>query len=72
MLGLLGALDPYKHKQQQRNMKPSKMGTPHSKPMDKATPGQNTGEERGMGGGEGMREGGRDYGCTSLLFFRCG
>ena len=44
MLGLLGALDPYKHKQQQRSSRPSKMGTPHSKPMDKSSTGQNTGE----------------------------
>jgi FKBP12-rapamycin complex-associated protein len=42
VLGLLGALDPYKHKQQQRNCQPSKMGTPLSKPMDKTTPGQST------------------------------
>ena len=57
VLGLLGALDPYKHKQQQRNTQPSKMGTPHSKPMDKTTPGQPTGERRGREGGEGGREG---------------
>ena len=40
VLGLLGALDPYKHTQhQQRNEKRSKMGTPTSKPMDKKTQG---------------------------------
>ena len=39
-LGLLGALDPYKHNQHhQRNGKRSKMGTPVSKPMDKKTQG---------------------------------
>ena len=43
VLGLLGALDPYKHTQHQlRNEKRSKMGTPISKPMDKKT--QGTGE----------------------------
>ena len=42
-LGLLGALDPYKHTQhQQRNEKRSKMGTPISKPMDKKTQGTGT------------------------------
>ena len=39
VLGLLGALDPYKHTQHQRNEKRSKMGTPTSKPMDKKTQG---------------------------------
>ena len=39
VLGLLGALDPYKHTQHQRNEKRSKMGTPISKPMDKKTQG---------------------------------
>ena len=39
MLGLLGALDPYKHTQHQRNEKRSKMGTPTSKPMDKKSQG---------------------------------
>lgn len=43
VLGLLGALDPYKRKQHQRSSKRSKMGTPISKPMDKKT--QGTGEE---------------------------
>ena len=61
VLGLLGALDPYKHKQQQRNIPPSKMGTPHSKPMDKTTLGQTSGEggrerESGRGGRVGGRE----------------
>ena len=39
VLGLLGALDPYKRKQHQRSSKRSKMGTPISKPMDKKTQG---------------------------------
>ena len=39
VLGLLGALDPYKHTQHQRNEKRSKMGTPTSKPMDKKSQG---------------------------------
>ena len=43
VLGLLGALDPYKRKQHQRSSKRSKMGTPISKPMDKKT--QGTGEK---------------------------
>ena len=39
VLGLLGALDPYKHTQHQRNDKRSRMGTPISKPMDKKSQG---------------------------------
>jgi len=39
VLGLLGALDPYKHTQHQRNENRSKMGTPTSKPMDKKSQG---------------------------------
>ena len=57
MLGLLGALDPYKHKQHRRSGQRSKMGTPISKPMDKKfRQQQNTGELAvwsGWGGGGG-------------------
>ena len=61
VLGLLGALDPYKRKQHQRSSKRSKMGTPISKPMDKKT--QGPGAEGGRGerrGEEGRRERGRE------------
>ncbi len=58
VLGLLGALDPYKHRQHQRNEKRSKMGTPTSKPMDKKS--QGTGES----GGDGMVDF-RDMQCSS-------
>ncbi len=44
VLGLLGALDPYKRKQHQRSGVRSKMGTPVSKPMDKIS--QDTGKLR--------------------------
>ena len=45
VLGLLGALDPYKHKQHRRSGQRSKMGTPISKPMDKKSrQQQNTSE----------------------------
>ena len=37
VLGLLGALDPYKHKQHRRSGQRSLMGTPISKPMDKTS-----------------------------------
>ncbi len=47
VLGLLGALDPYKHTQHQRNEIRSKMGTPISKPMDKKK--QGTGERSSRG-----------------------
>jgi len=44
VLGLLGALDPYKHKQHQRSGHRSLMGTPISKPMDKSSKSQGTGD----------------------------
>ncbi len=44
VLGLLGALDPYKHKQHRKASRKSKMGTPISKPMDKKSK-QSTGRE---------------------------
>ena len=34
VLGLLGALDPYKKQLQEARTKRSKMGTPHSKPLN--------------------------------------
>ena len=43
VLGLLGALDPYKHKQHQRSGHRSLMGTPISKPMDKSSKSQGPG-----------------------------
>ena len=63
VLGLLGALDPYKRKQHQRSSKRSKMGTPISKPMDKKTQGTGGGR-RGLEGRRERkkREGGRRRG----------
>ena len=54
VLGLLGALDPYKHKQHRRSGQRSKMGTPISKPMDKKSrQQQNTSELAVLSGGGG-------------------
>ena len=59
VLGLLGALDPYKHKQHRRSGQRSLMGTPISKPMDKTSKSQGTGVwmwSEGGGGRVGRRE----------------
>ena len=52
MLGLLGALDPYKKQLQESRTRRSKMGTPHSKPLTSKKEGRLLGlgmlcEERG-------------------------
>ena len=51
MLGLLGALDPYKKQLQEARTRRSKMGTPHSKPLNSKTEGL---WQSSHGGGSGM------------------